>query len=129
MTKIYSLLIIFGVVGAVLFGAWYEYKDMQTRMETLRENNAKLAESAKANADALTEVQQFAEQMAEQNATLQQDLQKAESYKDDLLGKLQKHDLALLSLKKPGLIETRINNATAKVFDEIESITKLSPAN
>lgn len=121
------MLIIFGLVGAVLFGAWYEYKDMQQRMETLRENNAKLSEAAKANADALNEVQAFADQMAEQNKTLQLDLRNAEAYKDDLMSKLQKHDLARLSLQKPGLIETRINNATAKVFDEIESLTKLSP--
>ena len=127
MTKLYSMLIIFGLVGAVLFGAWYEYKDMQQRMETLRENNAKLSEAAKANADALNEVQAFADQMAEQNKTLQLDLRNAEAYKDDLMSKLQKHDLARLSLQKPGLIETRINNATAKVFDEIESLTKLSP--
>lgn len=127
MTKLYSMLIIFGLVGAVLFGAWYEYKDMQQRMETLRENNAKLSQAAKANADALNEVQAFADQMAEQNKTLQLDLRNAEAYKDDLMSKLQKHDLARLSLQKPGLIETRINNATAKVFDEIESLTKLSP--
>jgi hypothetical protein len=31
-----------------------------------------------------------------------------------------------LSLRKPGLIEGRINNATKKVFDDIESLTAIT---
>ena len=61
--------------------------------------------------------------MAALNTSLQQELQQAEVYKEELLGKLQKHNLSQLSLKKPGLIERRINDATAKVFDDLESLT------
>ena len=49
----------------------------------------------------------------------------AEKYKDELLNKFQRHDLSLLSLKKPGLIEKRVNNATKKVFDDIERLTAI----
>lgn len=67
---------------------------------------------------------------AELNTELQKKLQESEVYKDNLISKLQKHDLAALSLKKPGLIEKRINDATKKVFDEIEADTALNvPAN
>jgi hypothetical protein len=56
-------------------------------------------------------------------------LQKAEQYGDDLREKLNNHDLTKLSAKKPGLIEKRINNATAKIFQELEDITNTSSTN
>jgi hypothetical protein len=126
MFKLYAMLAVVGIVGAVLFGAWYEYRDMQQRIATLRENNAKLETVAKANAEALEEVTAFANQMEASNLELQANLQKAEAYKDDLLSKFQKHNLTKLSLRKPGLIEGRINSATKKVFDDIESLTAIT---
>jgi len=126
MFKLYAMLAVVGIVGAVLFGAWYEYRDMQQRIAILRENNAKLETVAKANAEALEEVTAFANQMEASNLELQSNLQKAEAYKDDLLSKFQKHNLTKLSLKKPGLIEGRINSATKKVFDDIESLTAIN---
>lgn len=126
MFKLYAMLAVVGIVGAVLFGAWYEYRDMQQRIAILRENNAKLETVAKANAEALEEVTAFANQMEASNLELQANLQKAEAYKDDLLSKFQKHNLTKLSLKKPGLIEGRINSATKKVFDDIESLTAIN---
>jgi hypothetical protein len=126
MFRLYAFLAVVGIVGAVLFGAWYEYRDMQQRIATLRENNAKLETVAKANAEALEQVTAFAAQMESQNLELQQNLQKAEAYKDELLSKFQKHDLTKLSLRKPGLIEGRINSATKKVFDDIESLTAIN---
>ncbi len=126
MFRLYAMLAVVGIVGVVLFGAWYEYRDMQQRIATLRENNAKLETVAKANAEALEEVTAFANQMEASNLELQANLQKAEAYKDDLLSKFQKHNLTKLSLRKPGLIEGRINNATKQVFDDIESLTAIT---
>ena len=126
MFRLYAFLAVVGIVGVVLFGAWYEYRDMQQRIATLRENNAKLETVAKANAEALEQVTAFAAQMESQNLELQQNLQKAEAYKDELLSKFQKHDLTKLSLRKPGLMEGRINSATKKVFDDIESLTAIN---
>ncbi|MAI37483.1 hypothetical protein [Alteromonas sp.] len=125
MFKVYAFLAVFGIVGAIMFGAYTEYKDMQNRIATLRDNNAKLETVAKANMEALEKASAHAAQMESQNLALQSNLQKAEEYKDQLLGKFQKHDLSLLSLKKPGLIERRVNNATKKVFDDIERLTAI----
>ena len=96
---------------------------MQKRIETLRENNVKLEMVAKQNQQVIEEMQAFSKMQEELNLDLNKKLQEASKYKDELLSKLRKHDLALLSLKKPGLVEKRINNATKKVFDEIESLT------
>jgi hypothetical protein len=114
---------IFGLVGAVAFGVYREYNDMKERIQTLRENNVKLKLVAEENQKALEEAQLFAQEMTERNQELQIGLQEAEVYTDNLRSKLQRHDLTLLSLKKPGMIETRVNNATKKVWNEIETIS------
>jgi len=43
---------------------------------------------------------------------------------DELRAKFRKHDLEFLSLQKPGLIEKIINKGTAKLFDDLEALTK-----
>jgi len=114
---------IFGLLSTVVFGVYREYNDMKDRIETLRENNVKLKIVAEENQKALEQAQEFATDMNERNQELQVGLQEAEVYTDKLRGKLQRHDLTLLSLKKPGMIETRVNNATKKVWNEIETIS------
>ena len=57
------------------------------------------------------------------NKDLQSRLDKANVYKDVLIGKLRKHNLARLSLKKPGLVEKKINNGTKKLFRSLEVIS------
>ena len=123
MIKVYLFIFIFGLVGTVVFGVYREYNDMKDRIETLRENNVKLKIVAEENQKALEQAQEFATEMNERNQELQVGLQEAEVYTDKLRGKLQRHDLTLLSLKKPGMIETRVNNANKKVWDEIETIS------
>ena len=54
-------------------------------------------------------------------------LDKANSYKNTLIDKLRKHDLAKLSMKKPGLVEKKINNGTKKLFRSLESLTGAPP--
>jgi len=126
MFKVYLFIIIVGTLSAVGYGAYYEYKDMQSRIETLRENNTKLKIVAEDNQRAMEEAQAFAEEMTARNQELQSNLQKAEAYKDELQGKLQRHDLSRLSLLKPGLIEKRINDATKKLWNEMEELTDSS---
>ena len=48
MLKIYMLIVVVGLVGGVVYGGYYYYKDTQSRIQTLTENNAKL-ETAKAH--------------------------------------------------------------------------------
>ena len=51
------------------------------------------------------------------------DLRKAEEYGDELRNTLNKHDMTHLANKKPGLIEKRMQDATDKLWDDLESIT------
>ena len=67
------------------------------------------------------------EKFEELNKELQVKLDKANQYRDTLIDKLRKHDLAKLSLKKPGLVEKKINNGTKKLFRSLESLTGAMP--
>ena len=42
MLKLYAFLFIVAILSGVGYGAYYYYNDTQTRIATLRENNAKL---------------------------------------------------------------------------------------
>ena len=123
MLRVYMLIIVVGLIGGVVYGAYAYYNDTQQRIKTLQENNAKLETVAKTNELTINSLQQSQEQFAELNKDLQIKLNQAESYGDNLRKKLHKHNLTRLSIKKPGLIEKRINDGTKKLFDNIESIT------
>ena len=123
MLRVYMLIIVVGLIGGVVYGAYAYYHDTQQRIKTLQENNAKLETVAKTNELTINSLQQSQEKFAELNNELQIKLNEAESYGDNLRKKLHKHNLTRLSIKKPGLIEKRINDGTNKLFDSIESIT------
>mgnify|MGYP001601032234 FL=1 len=123
MFKVYMFLALFGGLGGVFYGGYSYYKDTQARISQLTANNATLKAANETNQATITELQATAVLQAELTQDLQKNLQKAEQYQDKLIGQLRKHDLTKLSLKKPGLIETRINDGTKKLFDSIESDT------
>jgi hypothetical protein len=116
------------MIGMGFAGRWY-YNDTQTRMNQLRENAVRLELAAKTSQETIGRLQADAAQFEQANNELRSQLVAAEAYSDDLAGKLRRHNLTVLTLQKPGLIETRVNNATAKLFDEMETITgKPAPA-
>ena len=45
---------------------------------------------------------------------------------NNLAKKLREHDLTMLTLRKPGLIERRVNSATDKILKDLESSTATS---
>ena len=55
------------------------------------------------------------------------ELKRAEQYGDELRNTLRKHNLTHLANKKPGMIEKRMQNATDKLWDDLESITNDKP--
>ena len=127
MLKIYMLIVVVGLVGGVVYAGYYYYKDTQSRIQTLTENNAKL-ETAKAIQDQTIETLiADREKFDKLNKELQVRLDKANDYKNTLIDKLRKHDLSKLSLKKPGLVEKKINNGTKKLFRSLESLTGATP--
>jgi predicted nuclease with TOPRIM domain len=130
--KIYGLIIVFGVLAGGAYAAKSYYESTQATIAQLRENNAKLEVANETNQNTIKRMEQDTVLLQESIASLNTDLQAAEAYKDELIQKLQKHDLSMLSLRKPGLIESRINNGTKGVFDALEALsnpTAPSPSN
>ena len=127
MIKIYMLIFVLAIIGGVGYGAYAYYQDTQQRIATLQQNNAKLETVAKQNETTINSLKESQEKFATLNKELQYNLNEAERYGDELRKKLHKHNLTRLSIKKPGLIEKRINDGTQKLFDSIESLTALPP--
>ena len=125
MIKIYFLIIVLGLVGGVVYGGWYYYKDTQARIQTLTENSAKLEVATQQQEMTINTLVDDAEKYRELNKELNTKLEAANDYKNDLISKLRKHDLSRLSQQKPGLVEKKINNGTKKLFESFESITAL----
>ena len=127
MLKIYILVEVIGLVGGVVYGGYYYYKDTQSRIQTLTENNSKLEVAHQQQTQTINTLIADREKFEELNKELQVKLDKANQYKDVLIDKLRKHDLAKLSLKKPGLVEKKINNGTKKLFRSLENLTGAPP--
>ena len=125
MIKIYILVVILGLVGGVVYGGWYYYKDTQARIQILTENSAKLEIATQQQEMTINTLVDDAEKYRELNKELNTKLEAANDYKNDLISKLRKHDLSRLSQQKPGLVEKKINNGTKKLFESFESITAL----
>ena len=123
MLKVYILIVVIGLVGGVVYGGWYYYKDTQARIQVLTENSVKLETATKLQKSTIDTLVADAKKYAELNRKLDSALKKAHDYKNNLIAKLRKHDLVRLSQQKPGLVEKKINVGTKKLFKSFESIT------
>jgi len=123
MIKVYILIVVIGLVGGVVYGGWYYYKDTQARIQVLTENSAKLETATKLQKSTIDTLVADAKKYAKLNRKLDIELKKAHDYKNNLIAKLRKHDLVRLSQQKPGLVEKKINVGTKKLFESFESIT------
>ena len=123
MLRIYGLLIVLGLLAGVGYGAYYYYNDTQQRLATLRDNNAKLEVVNKENQATIKMMKDNYEKQSKLNKELSAKLKDAEVYGNELRKKLSKIDLPAASLNRPEETEKRINDASQKVLDILESIT------
>jgi uncharacterized protein HemX len=115
--------ILIGVIVALVlaFGGYYWLSER--KIERLTENNAALTIASTTNQETIDQMIRDNKAYELANAELQVKLRASESYGDVLREKLRTHNLTMLTLRKPGLIETRVNNATEKLFEDFESST------
>lgn len=119
-----KIAIVAAVVIMTMAGGFYlYYKDSQARMAILIENSAKMELAVQTQSLAIAQLESDAKKFADLNKELTLNMQKAEEYKDTLISKLRRHDLTRLSEQRPGMIEKRINDATNKLFRDLEEIT------
>jgi len=123
MIRIYILLFVLAIIGGVGYGAFYYYKDTQTRIATLTGNSAKLEVAAKAQKSTIDTLVADAKKYEGLNKDLNIKLINANKYKLNLLNKLRKINLKKMSAEEPAIWEKKINNASKKLLDDFESIT------
>ena len=123
MIKVYIALFIISILGAVGYGAFYYYKDTQSRIATLTENSAKLEMAAKTQKNTIDTLVADAKKFQQLNSELNVKLIDATKYKNSLLSKLRKINLAKVSAEEPAIWEKKINNASKKLLESFESTT------
>jgi Na+-transporting NADH:ubiquinone oxidoreductase subunit NqrC len=123
MIKIYMLVVVLGLVGGVVYGGYYYYKDTQSRIQTLTENSAKLETAKKVQDQTIATLVADAKKYEVLNKDLNTRLNAANKYKNKLLGKLRKINLKKLSAEEPAVWEKKINNASKRLLESFESIS------
>lgn len=115
--------------GSIAGGGYFYYVDTQSTIRQLEANNAQLKITVEDNMRTIDTMVEDAAKTAELQLKLEADLARSEESRNRLIEVFGNHDLTRLALKKPGLIEKRINNGTKKAFDGIETISgKPAPA-
>lgn len=97
---------------------------LYTENETLKANNVKLEYAVEEQKQAIAAIQEQYEKqgaalmnMTKENALIEQE-------KTEYLQIFSRHNLDVLALKKPGMIELRMNNASEAVMEGIEDDTE-----
>ena len=116
MIKLYGIIILVAILGGVGYGAKYYYDTTQNTIAQLRENNAQLEVAVDTAQQSVETLQGDMAKLATLNRGLQEDLQKAEAYGDELRQKLSKLDLVVEALKDSKSLEGKMNGATANVW-------------
>lgn len=108
-------LIAIAVVGIALVVGFFYVKAIKEENERLvLENTLKQAEVVSYQ-ERIEDAQRFNDTLAGLNRKQAEDTK-------ELANKFDR-DLERIAIKKPGLLETRINKATQKVFDDFEELT------
>jgi len=128
LATIKSFLIKTGIVGvlvAIIGGSGYTYfRYTQEKISDLTQQVTQYELNIRQCENTLTQIRQDKVRIERETERLQSRVKQAETYQSELMDKLQRHDLTRLTLEKPGLIETRVNDATKQVFEDLEYLSR-----
>ena len=97
---------------------------LYTQNETLKENNIKLENALEEQTQAMAAMKESYEKQGQALLNMSRKNAEIEAEKAEYLAIFSRHNLDMLALKKPGLIENRMNNASELVMEGIEGDTK-----
>ena len=120
-----------GLVLALTLGAFKLYYDksqseldaFQIRLEQSIQNQKTLESTIEEQNDNLKQTIKNHDLMLSQVERLQKENMEAQNEVTRIKKKFSKHDLNVLSMRKPLLVEKIVNKATQKVGEELEQIT------
>ena len=101
-------------------GCWWLYSEN----ETLKANNVKLEYAVEEQKQTIATIKENYEKQGEALMNMTRENALIEQEKAEYLQIFSRHNLDVLALKKPGLIETRMNNASEQVMEGIEDDTE-----
>ena len=116
------------IITAGAFKMYYdksqaEIKSFHLQLERSIQNQKTLESTIEQQNENLQQTIDNQQRMVEQIERLSDENQQAQIEVENIRKKFAKHNLNVLSMKKPGLIENIINKGTAKVGEELEQIT------
>ncbi len=123
-----------GILGLALVltgGAFKMYVDkseaekeqMATQLRVSADNQLVLENSITNLNDQLVKAEQRQQDILDRVNKLQAQNAQAQAEVESIRKKFAKHDMTVLSLRKPGLIEKIINRGTKEVLGDLETIT------
>tara|TARA_B100000212_G_C27369203_1_gene531786 strand:+ start:179 stop:562 length:384 start_codon:yes stop_codon:yes gene_type:complete len=112
-----ALITIILVLG---LGSYYLY----TQNETLKENNQKLEYAVAEQQAAMEALRESYEKQGKSLLNMSRRNAEIEAEKAEYLAIFSRHNLDLLALKKPGLIENRFNTGSEDVMETMENETE-----
>ena len=101
-------------------GSWYLYNQNQT----LTANNIKLEYAVEEQKQTMAIMKEQYEKQGEALQNMSRMNAQIEKEKAEYLAIFSRHNLDLLALKKPGMIELRFNNASEAVMEGLEDDTE-----
>lgn len=101
-------------------GGYWLYQENQT----LTANNLKLEYAVEEQKQTIATIKEQYEKQGNALMNMTRENAAIEQEKAEYLSIFQRHNLDVLALKKPGLIEIRMNNASEKVMEGLEDDTE-----
>ena len=117
-----KLLLVVGLLAGAGGGFFY-VKQLQSNLEIMRLNNAKLETAVETTEKSLALLKEDNIRLNNLSDQLTKDLQKAEQYGDNLRNRLRELDLVQDAIRDSKDLEGRMNGATAKLWRELEDVT------
>jgi len=109
-----------GIILVMGLGGYYLYNENQT----LAANNIKLEAAVEEQKQTMAIMKEQYEKQGKALMNMSRQNAQIEKEKAEYLAIFSRHNLDLLALKKPGLMENRFNNASEKVMEGIEDDTE-----
>ena len=109
-----------GIILVLGIGSYFLYQDNLT----LKENNFKLEVAVEEQKQTMTVMKEQYEQQGQALQNMSRVNAEIEAEKAEYLAIFSRHNLDMLALKKPGLIEIRFRNASEAVMEGLEDDTK-----
>ena len=109
-----------GIILVIVLGGYYLYNENQT----LTQNNIKLEAAVEEQKQTMAIMKEQYEKQGKALMNMSRQNAQIEKEKAEYLAIFSRHNLDLLALKKPGLMENRFNKASEKVMEGMENDTE-----